>query len=231
MLLRGQLDARLGMRGVQAGRAMLNVPTEQERVLLIVDPQVDFVTGSLAVPKAQAAIDVCAKLAPHYPLVVVSRDWHPRDHCSFTTNGGIWPEHCVQYSSGAWEADRIFESYPQVLKGTKSYQEAYSAFDGRLADGEMLSGFLAGNCKHLGIRTVEVVGLALDFCVKATALDAKKIGYDTYVNLYGTAGVSPATSHAALAEMDTAGVKASTARLPYGMYVRALNEGRVPALR
>jgi nicotinamidase/pyrazinamidase len=135
-------------------------------------------------------------------LAVATRDWHPLDHCSFSSQGGIWPVHCVAETSGAafhpaLEVSRI----PHVIsKATTREAEAYSGFQG--TDLQALLG------RH-GIRRAFVCGLATDYCVKATALDARTAGLDVVVLDDAIRGVEvkPGDCAAAMAEMRAAAVQ------------------------
>lgn len=185
------------------------------KALVIVDVQNDFVEGgSLAVTDGR---DVARRISDHlavhaddYAAVVASRDWHD----PHGTNGGhfhepgadpdfthTWPVHCVSTEHGSDYApelvtDRITH---HVRKGVG--EPAYSAFQGVTEDGAGLAEVLAG----LGVTAIDVVGIATDYCVRATVLDA--LAHDLAVTLLPTmhAGVSPTTSAAALAEMTAAG--------------------------
>lgn len=109
----------------------------KKRVLIIVDPQNDFISGSLPVLHAAEAMDRLADLLPTLELdaIVVTLDWHPADHCSFEANGGIWPAHCVRYSVGAAIWERLFQAivaHPAkklfLEKGADVSFDQYSAF-------------------------------------------------------------------------------------------------------
>ena len=134
--------------------------------LLVVDMQNDFCPGgALGVAGARPLAPAIAEAARAAGTVVATRDWHPPDHCSFAVRGGPWPAHCVAGTPGA-------ELHPSVAgmrfdrvqdKGTDRDREAYSGFDGTdLAD------YLRGR----GVERVLVTGVATDYCVRATALDA-----------------------------------------------------------
>ena len=191
--------------------------TDSTRALLIVDVQNDFVEGgSLGVEGGRAvATRISEHLAAHdddYALVVASRDWHDPD----STNGGhfhepgtepdfttTWPVHCVSTGSGSdyapeLAADRITH---HVRKGMGV--PAYSAFEGELDDGRPLAHLLH---EH-GVTDLDVVGIATDYCVRASVLDARREGFGVRVLDGMHAGVAPDTSEAALAEMADAGVE------------------------
>ncbi len=137
--------------------------------LLIVDFQNDFTppAGALAVPGGEAIAGRVNELAAggRFDLVVATRDWHPRDHGSFTEQGGIWPVHCVQGTEGAeyhpaLEQERIDV---EVLKGQPVDTDGYSGFDGTE---------LARVLREHDVDRVTVIGLATDYCVRWTARHA-----------------------------------------------------------
>jgi len=135
-----------------------------------------------------------------YELVLATRDWHPSDHGSFTAQGGIWPVHCVQGTDGA-QLHPALDTQPLdaiVDKGQDPGTEGYSAFD---ATG------LAETLRARGVDAVTVVGLATDYCVKNTALDALGEGFKVRVDPAGVRGVDvePGDSERALDELRAAG--------------------------
>lgn len=169
--------------------------------LVIVDFQNDFAPGgALAVPDGDAIAARVNELAAsgRFDLVVATRDWHPPDHSSFAAQGGPWPEHCVAGSAGArlhlsLEAARVDVI---VDKGTDPGTEGYSGFDGT---------DLATLLRERGIDRVTVVGLATDYCVRATALDALGEGFAVTVDAAGARGIDAAGSERALDEVRAAG--------------------------
>jgi len=191
--------------------------TDGTRALLIVDVQNDFVEGgSLGVEGGRAVAarisDHLAEHADDYALVVASRDWHDAD----SSNGGhfhapgdepnfstTWPVHCVSTESGSdfapeLDADRITH---HVRKGMGA--PAYSAFEGVLDDGRPLAELL----RERGVTDVDIVGIATDYCVRASVLDARKEGFAVRLLDGMHAGVAPETSETALAEMAAAGAE------------------------
>lgn len=154
--------------GLQAGDA-----------LVVVDAQRDFMPGgSLAVPNGDAIIPplnayICAFAARQLP-VFFTRDWHPADHCSFREMGGRWPAHCIAGTSGASWADglTIVPGARIVSKATDRSVEAYSAFAGTS---------LLMELRDLHVRRLFVGGLATDYCVHETVLDARSHGFDVVV--------------------------------------------------
>jgi nicotinamidase/pyrazinamidase len=166
-------------------------------VLIVVDVQNCFIAGgTLAVPHGEDVVPVINRIAPAFQNVVLTQDWHPAGHASFASSHPgakpfetirlaygeqvLWPDHCVQGSSDA-ALDREL-NVPQaeliVRKGFHRDIDSYSAF--QEADRKTPTG-LAGYLKERGIRRVFVAGLATDFCVAWTALDARQAGFDTYV--------------------------------------------------
>ena len=144
--------------------------------LIVVDVQRDFCPGgALPVPHGDRVVPVLNQYMERITadgwLIIASRDWHPADSTHFAGHGGRWPVHCIQNSPGAaFHADlRLPPSAVIASKGQSRSDEGYSAFDGRIGDGEQaLSDFLS----ERGVTTVYVGGLATDYCVKATVLDA-----------------------------------------------------------
>jgi len=187
------------------------------RALIVVDVQNDFVEGgSLAVTGGR---EVAARISDHlerraydYAVVVSSRDWHDPD----SSNGGhfhapgtepnfttTWPVHCVSTGTGSDYAPELDQTHltHHVRKGMGV--PAYSAFEGVGHDGRPLADLL----REHDVTDLDVVGIATDYCVRATALDARTNGFD--VRLLGGlhAGVAPETSESALTEMAAAGVE------------------------
>jgi nicotinamidase/pyrazinamidase len=169
--------------------------------LVIVDFQNDFTPGgALAVPEGDAIAGHVNELAAsgRFDLVVATRDWHPPEHSSFAAQGGPWPEHCVADSDGAQLHPSLDAARVDVIvdKGTDPATEGYSGFDGtRLA--ELL--------RKRGIDRITVTGLATDYCVRATALDALREGFAVTVDEAGARGIDAADSARALDEVRAAG--------------------------
>ena len=173
--------------------------------VLLVDVQRDFCGGgALAVPEGDAVVPVCNELiglaAEQGWPVMASRDWHPAAHCSFAAQGGPWPVHCVAKTPGAEFHPELELPVDAMIfdKGTKTEADAYSAFDGTPA---------ASVLHDAGIERLVVCGLATDYCVKATVLDALKVGFAVAVVKDGcrAVNVAPDDGEKALAEMVTAG--------------------------
>jgi nicotinamidase/pyrazinamidase len=173
------------------------------QALLIIDYQNDFNPGgALAVPGGDEIAGRLNELAGSgdYDLVVATRDWHPPDHGSFAEHGGPWPVHCVAGTPGAELHPALDETNVDVVvdKGTDTQTEGYSGFQGTRL-GELLH--------ERGIDRVTIVGLATDYCVKNTALDALREGFGVTVDSTAVRGVDvdPGDSEHALEELRTAG--------------------------
>ena len=171
--------------------------------LLVIDFQNDFTPGgALAVPEGDRIAQRVNELASsgRFELVVATRDWHPPDHGSFERQGGPWPEHCVQGTEGAELHPALDRSTVHVVvdKGQNPSTEGYSGFD-ETNLGELL--------RERGIDKVTIVGLATDYCVKNTALDALREGFEVTVDAEAVRGVdvNPGDSERALEEMREAG--------------------------
>jgi len=187
---------------------MNGVVTIQEAdALLVVDVQKDFCPrGALAVENGDAVVPVLNALVPKFGCVVFTRDWHPADHCSFAETPRFedksWPAHCVANTPGAAFHDNLnVPSHALIIdKATTPEAEAYSGFEGT---------DLAEQLKERGIARVFVGGLATDYCVKNTALDAVRHGFDAVVVLDACRGIDipSGTVEAALAEMRQRGVQ------------------------
>jgi len=194
------------------------------KALIVVDIQKDFLPGgALGVAGGDEIVAVVNRLMEGFPLVVATQDWHPPDHGSFAVNnpgkseygmgelGGLpqvmWPVHCVEGSEGAEFADgldvgKIAKIFP---KGTSAVVDSYSGFFDN--DGKHSTG-LAEWLRGAGVTDVTVCGLALDYCVKFTALDAVKEGFSTSLHLSACRGVNlvPGDVEKAVAGMRAAGV-------------------------
>ncbi len=187
---------------------------DQTTALVVVDCQNDFADpeGSLFVNGADEVLavanrNVVAAVAGGAP-VVYTQDWHPETTPHFQKDGGTWPVHCL---AGSWGADfhpRLVVAGPSVRKGVNG-EDGYSGFT--MADpesGEETPTALDGMLRELDTERVVIVGLALDYCVKATALDAARLGYETELVRDGTAPVDlqPGDGEAAVKELEEAGV-------------------------
>lgn len=178
--------------------------------LIVVDLQYDFLPGgALPIHDGDKIIHPLILAAREVDLVIASRDWHPKDHVSFKHaeyfGGDRWPPHCVQDTRGALVHPRIRRlANFTVSKGMDPNQDAYSAFTGRtLRPARSLEDILHAQ----GIQQVVVGGLALDFCVRWTALDANGLGFDTIVPLDCTAALTDEGRQETLEAFERAGVR------------------------
>lgn len=183
-----------------------------DTALIVVDMQNDFAhpDGSLTVEGAEAVIaavnaEIVRALAAG-ASVVYTRDWHPESTPHFAKDGGIWPVHCVAGTWGAAFHDRVLIAGPDVKKGSNG-EDGYSGFSMRdpITGDETSTGLL----DILGdAQSVVVVGLALDYCVKETALDARRHGLDVLLLPGATAAVdlTEGDGAAAIRQLETAGV-------------------------
>jgi nicotinamidase/pyrazinamidase len=195
------------------------------RALILVDIQNDFVPGgALATKRGDEVVPVVNTLQWHFDLVVATQDWHPPDHGSFASNhpgknpgeiidlNGIeqvlWPDHCVQDSPGAeFHPDLQMEKVRKVIrKGTDPRIDSYSGF---FDNGHRKATGLGDYLTEMGVTEVFVVGLATDYCVKFTALDAIRLGFRASVIRDACRGVDlePGDIDRAFAEMEAAGVR------------------------
>lgn len=192
-------------------------------VLLVVDVQNDFCPGgALAVPQGDEIVPVVNRLARRFPHVILTQDWHPPGHRSFASaHPGkqpfetvdleygaqtLWPDHCVQGTAGAGFHPGL--DIPQIelilRKGYRAGIDSYSAF--RENDRETPTG-LAGYLRERGVERITLCGLALDYCVFFSAIDARDAGFEVTVALAACRGIDLDGSLArALAAMRDAGV-------------------------
>jgi len=194
------------------------------KALVVVDVQNDFLPGgALAVPEGDEVIPIINKLMEAFDWIIATQDWHPSGHGSFASaHPGkqpgevidldglqqiLWPDHCVQDSPGAAFSDtlntntiiKVFE------KGTDPGIDSYSGF---FDNGHKKSTGLDGYLKENGIQKIYITGLATDYCVKFTALDAVQLGFDTFLIKDATRAVNlqPEDYDKAVNEMESAGV-------------------------
>lgn len=171
--------------------------------LIVVDVQNDFCPGgALPVPDGDAVVGPINRLAESVPFVVATRDWHPVDHGSFAPQGGPWPVHCVHDTAGAQlheglERDRIDAI---IDKGRTRERDGYSGFEDT---------GLERLLREHDVDTVHVGGLALDICVKATALDARRAGWKVIVHQDASRAVEarPGDGERAVRELRESGVE------------------------
>ena len=176
--------------------------------VLIVDVQADFLPGgNLGVQRGDEVVPVLnrylAAVRRKGVPVFASRDWHPRDHCSFLARGGRWPEHCVAGSPGAEVAPGLALTRDAVIisKATVKDADAYSAFQGT---------DLAPRLRDLGVKRLLVGGLATDYCVLNTVLDARKAAFEVLLlaDAIRAVNVKPGDGERAEREMEAAGAVA-----------------------
>lgn len=193
--------------------------------LILIDIQNDFCAGgALAVPDGDAVVPVANALMPRFPLVVATQDFHPAAHLSFASNHPgkqpyeqveldglpqvLWPPHCVQGTPGA-------ELHPELDRSrirrvfTKGTDERIDSYSGFFDNGHRKATGLGDYLKAEGVTDLVVLGLATDYCVKWTALDARRLGFGVRVVVDGCRGVglAPGDIDEALAEMRAAGVR------------------------
>jgi nicotinamidase/pyrazinamidase len=193
------------------------------KALLLIDIQNDFLPGgALAVANGDEVVPVANRLMPEYELVVATQDWHPANHGSFASQHPgrrageviqldgleqiLWPEHCVQGTRGAEFAPglNMADIHHVVQKGTCRNIDSYSGFfDNARRNATGLEQYLRGR----GVDEVHIMGLATDYCVKFTALDAVRLGFNTTVLTEGVWGVelNPGDCRLAIEEMRKAG--------------------------
>jgi nicotinamidase/pyrazinamidase len=178
------------------------VPQRPESALLVVDVQNDFCSGgALAVPGSDEVIDALNAYlgdaaARGFP-VYASRDWHPEATAHFARFGGEWPEHCVAGSEGACFPERLRLPADSVIvsKGDRPDEAGYSAFEGHTDDGTLLLNHLRAR----GIRHVYIGGLATDYCVVQSVVDALSAGLEVTVLADAVAGIDVAAGDSARA--------------------------------
>jgi nicotinamidase/pyrazinamidase len=204
-----------------------------KRALLVVDMQKDFLPGgALAVPEGDTILPFVTALVRnghYYDLLVITQDWHPRGHGSFASSHAgakpfqlgelsglpqmLWPDHCIEGTSGARLAGEIEEVLSEATAAGRRIHIVKKGLDHNV---DSYSGFFDNASRHdTGLRTildkhdikeVDIVGLALDYCVKYTALDAASLGFKTRVLLQGTKAVEPSSLVEVIAELLAAGV-------------------------
>lgn len=178
--------------------------------LIVVDVQRDFLPGgALGVPAGDQVIAPINRAVGMFERaglpIFYSRDWHPSDHVSFKARGGPWPRHCVAGTDGAAFAPtlRVPASAVLISKATTPDRDAWSAFQGTT---------LASQLRAQNVRRVYVGGLATDYSVKATVLDAKREGFDVKVlkDAVRAVNVQPGDGERALQEMQQSGAQLTT---------------------
>lgn len=203
---------------------------KEKSALIIVDVQNDFVPGgALAVTDGDQVVPLINEIQKKFRNVVATQDFHPADHGSFAANHPgkiqgefidlegltqiLWPVHCVQGSLGADFCSDLDQSHWKAIfqKGKNPKVDSYSGFFDNARRGDT---GLGDYLKSVGIEQVFVCGLALDYCVKYTALDAKSLGFDTYLISDATKAVNlnPEDGSKAIAEMEEAGIRILTSK-------------------
>lgn len=171
------------------------------KALIIVDVQLDFLPGgALAIPQGDEIIELINREQSKYELVVATQDWHPAGHKSFASKHGLplgskielngleqelWPDHCIQGSLGAALAPALNQERIEAIfrKGMNPLIDSYSGF---FDNGRLKSTGLDAYLRGRGVDEVHVCGLAADFCVYFTAMDALELGYKTAIMSKGT---------------------------------------------
>jgi nicotinamidase/pyrazinamidase len=191
--------------------------------LVVIDVQHDFLPGgALAVPNGDAVLGFVEAAIAAFPTVVLTQDWHPHGHSSFASSHPgatpfsttqmpygtqvLWPDHCVQGSAGAdlaLSADALAKATLLVRKGSNPAIDSYSAF--KENDGVTETG-LADALRARGVGRVVLVGLATDYCVAYSALDARAMGFGVTLLLEGCRGIDPEGVCTQVAAMQAAGV-------------------------
>lgn len=192
--------------------------------LVVIDVQPDFLPGgALAVPEGDAVIPVIERMIDAFPRVYLTQDWHPAGHASFASSHPgrapfdviempygpqvLWPDHCVQKTPGAaiaLSAESVEKARATIRKGANPLIDSYSAF---LENDGVTDTGLAEILRLDGVQRVVLVGLATDYCVAFSALDARKMGFDVAVYLPGCRGIDPAGVIAQIAAMRAAGIE------------------------
>jgi nicotinamidase/pyrazinamidase len=204
-------------------RAQASITPGDDDVLAVIDVQTCFLPGgTLPVPEGDKVIPIINRLAPAFRNVVITQDWHTPQHVSFASSHPgkkpfettslpygtqvLWPDHCIQGTPDAELSKELKIPHAQLLirKGYRKDVDSYSAF--LEADRKTKTG-LTGYLKERGLKRVFLVGLATDFCVAWSALDARQAGFDAYVIEDATRGIDAGGSLAkAWADMSGAGV-------------------------
>lgn len=199
-------------------------PISPNSALLIVDVQVDFCPGgALAVPNGDRVVDPINLIAGRFDYerrpIFASRDWHPEETNHFSTHGGPWPPHCIKETFGS--RNHVNLRLPgrtwSIFKGIRPDEDGYSPFDGGFLNRTNDEHYLMPKALERMLRAFDVsrlyiCGLATDYCVKAAALDAVKLGFEACVVLDAcrAVNVNPGDEEKAVAEMRQAGVEFTT---------------------
>jgi len=182
---------------------------DASHALIVVDVQNDFVNGSLPVPGAKEIIPYVNNLANNIRnsggIVVYTADLHPANHVSFKGQGGQWPSHCVVNTFGSQFVPDLEVNGPIFDKATEPDKDSYSGFGGKLRSQKPTT--LETYLKEHNVTNVIVCGLALDYCVLATATDSKKHGFNTTVYLPGSRAVNNKEIETLIAKIKQQGIK------------------------
>ncbi|KXF91438.1 bifunctional nicotinamidase/pyrazinamidase [Phaeobacter inhibens] len=193
------------------------------KALIVIDVQLDFCPGgALAVPGGDQVVAPINAMMPDYDAVLMTQDWHPADHSSFASQHRdaaaydsiemsygpqvLWPDHCVIDSAGAqFHPDLDLRGDLILRKGYRRHIDSYSAF---FENDQSTPTGLHGYLQDRGIRDLTLVGLATDFCVAFSALDAARLGYDVTVDLTACRAIDlDGSLTTAVAHMQSAGVR------------------------
>lgn len=191
--------------------------------LIVIDVQNDFCAGgALAVPGGEEVVQPINAMMEHHDAVILTQDWHPAGHSSFATSHPgkapfdlvdmaygaqvLWPDHCVQGTTGAAFRDDLRQDGDLIIrKGFRAAVDSYSAF---FENDKVTPTGLEGYLRNRGITDLTLVGLATDFCVAYSALDAAQLGFDVRVDLAACRAIDMDGSLAsALQQMQAKGVK------------------------
>lgn len=203
-----------------------------DSLLLVIDLQRDFCPGgALPVPCGDEVIAVLHRLAPHFPHIALTQDWHPPGHCSFasawpgarpldtvsTSHGPqrLWPDHCVQGTPGADIHTALHLPQAELIlrKGFRLNIDSYSAF---CENDRTTPTGLAGWCRERGLTDIYLAGLAFDYCVGYSALDARRAGFEATILRDVTRAIAPSSARAMEAELSQAGVRLLTSNEAVG---------------
>tara|TARA_B100000378_G_scaffold97113_1_gene76834 strand:- start:441 stop:1031 length:591 start_codon:yes stop_codon:yes gene_type:complete len=190
--------------------------------LILIDIQNDFLPGgSLEVPKGDEIIDNINSIMDNYNMVVATKDWHPKNHISFASNHNnkkvgqittinnldqiLWPDHCIKDSKGSEFPEKLdfYKIHKIFYKGVDSNIDSYSGF---YDNGKIRSTGLSNYLKKSNINQVDIVGLATDYCVKYSSIDAYNEGFKTKVLCCCVRGISVETTKIAFKEMKDLGI-------------------------
>jgi nicotinamidase/pyrazinamidase len=200
---------------MSAGTAAVSPKYDERTALVIVDVQNDFADphGSLSVRGAEEVVDVAnreaAKARAAGALVVYTRDWHPAETPHFEPYGGVWPVHCVHDTWGAEFHPRLTVEGELIYKASGP-EDGYSAFSVQhLPTGETRGTGLEQLLRARGVERVVIVGIATDYCVRESGLDAARLGFETEVLTEGIRAVDlePGDGDRALQELERAGIR------------------------